>query len=631
MTKSKKDDIIKLSEYQHARRRPGMYIGSITLHEQKVISYENNKPIATQYAWVPALHNCLREVWENSLDEIVARGYGSRVDINYNEKELSFSVEDNGRGIPIDWDSQHEMHKATLALTHARAGSNFNDDDRSETAGLNGLGGAVVVFCSKEYQVTIYRDGKRFIQKFNEGKTAFDELAITEPKITSIKEGRSGTISEVTLSRSVFKDITLPEAFIRDRVYELAVVNPTVTFYYNGNKIKVRPTIEKELFGHLEDKPIKIDIKKDGFQSTFYVDTNFNNEGEMAHSIVNNIPLFQGGHHIDMFKRAFYSGILSQLEREGKKRGLAPNRGDIQEGILIYNVTKMRNPNFDSQTKTRLINEEAGKYVLEALQDEQLFKDIIRKNKEWVERIFSRTEARTSAKDKAELAREAKRNLRRKVPSLMDANTKNRKEAICFLAEGFSAISGMAAVRNPNLHGGLGLTGKVMNVNGEKPKDVMDNKALGDVMNSLGLGIGIPAVRDDLRYGKVYIAHDMDPDGFNIGALLINFFYTYWPELFDAKQEPFVYIFQTPFIIAEKGKERKYWYADNADQFDGNDYKGWSITRAKGLGSLQTEDWKHALANPKVTPIVDDGKMLQTLDLIFNNKKADDRKNWMGI
>ena len=226
----------------------------------------------------------------------------------------------------------------------------------------------------------------------------------------------------------------------------------------------------------------------------------------------------------------------------------------------------------------------------------------------------------------------AKKLMRTKVPELKDATSKDRTECILFLAEGESAIAGMNNARDPEIHGGLGLRGKVLNVNGESPKKALDNQSLANIMNSLGLIIGEKAEdRSTMRYGKVYIAHDMDQDGYNIGALLVNFFYTYWPELFDPKQEPVFYIFNTPFIIAEKGKQRKYWYGNNYDEFKPEDYKGWTITRAKGLGTLMAADWEYSLKNPSLYPIIDDGNMEEALDLIFNGKRADDRKTWIGL
>lgn len=194
-----------------------------------------------------------------------------------------------------------------------------------------------------------------------------------------------------------------------------------------------------------------------------------------------------------------------------------------------------------------------------------------------------------------------------------------------------SAISGMASVRNPKIHGGLPLRGKVLNVNGEPAKKVLESQALVDIITALGLVIGEKADRSKLRYGKVYIATDADQDGSNICALLVNFLHSFWPELFDDGQEPFVFVFMTPFIIAEKGKERKYWYAHNYDQFKPEDWKGWAITRAKGLGTLQEPDWEYSLQKPELYPIVDDGKMKEALDLIFNGERAADRREWIGL
>lgn len=194
-----------------------------------------------------------------------------------------------------------------------------------------------------------------------------------------------------------------------------------------------------------------------------------------------------------------------------------------------------------------------------------------------------------------------------------------------------SAIAGMGAVRNPRVHAGMPLRGKVLNVNGTAPKKVLENQELLNIMTVLGLQIGEPAHRHKLRYGAVYIAHDADPDGANIGALLVNFFYSYWPELFNPEEKPFISVFMTPFIIAEKGKERRYWYSHNYEEYKPEEWKGWTITRAKGLGSLTNEDWKHSLKEPVLYHLVDDGKLQEALDLIFNDKRSDDRKEWISL
>lgn len=619
--------IKKLTPYQHLRLRNEMYFGSRVLHTQPIIDYTSGKAQPVETSWVPAVYTAFREILDNALDEVVGHGYGSRINITYDPKTRDMSVEDDGRGIPTDWDDEHQCHKATLALSETMAGRNF--EDRGETAGVNGIGASGVNYCSEFFNMDIHHNGERFQQEFQEGNELFgDELQIGKPKISK-KQGKSGTKITFRLSAKVFPDLTLPEEFIRSRVTEVAICNPLIKVFYNGEQIKVKPRPEQSLFPGL--KPMAIEIKEDTFRSRFWIVPGWIESGEHVHTIVNNIPAFNGGVHIDTFRRLFYGNLLSALERESKRRKLQPNRSDVTEGVLIYNITNMRAPNFDSQSKTRLINEEVGKVLKDHLDNPELYKDFIKKNKEWIEEIYKRCAERTMKKDNADLAKAAKKNLRNKVPRLMDATGSDRSKCILFLAEGESAISGMGSVRNPDLHGGLGMKGKVLNVNGESPKKVIDNKELADIMNCLGLVIGQKAKLADLRYGKVYIAHDMDPDGLNIGALLINFFHTYWPELFADGAKPFVHIFRTPFIIAEKGKTRKYWYSHNYAEFKPEDYSGWTITRAKGLGTLTREDWEYSLKNPEVYPVVDDGNMGETLDLIFNSKRSDDRKAWIGL
>lgn len=618
-----KNEIKKLTPYQHLRLRTEMYFGSRSFHTQNVIGYENGQPKLEEISWVPAVFTAFREILDNALDEVVGHGHGNRIDVMYDPMTMIFSVEDNGRGIPIDWDDEHQTYKATMAMSELMAGRNF--EERGETAGTNGIGASGVNFCSEFFIMDICRDGKRFVQEFREGD---NEHIINEPKISS-KKDKTGTKITFKLSTKVFPDLTLPEDFVRSRLTEIALSNPHIKIYFQGDHIKVKPRPEQTLFPNI--KPISIEIKEEGFRSRFWIVSKAIERDDHSHTVVNNIPAFNGGVHMETFRRMFFGGVLTALEKESKRRKLSPNRSDIMEGLLVYNITNMLAPNFDSQSKTRLINEEVSTIMKKALEDEDLYKDVIKKNREWIEEVFQRCAERTMKKDASDIAKMSKKNLRNKVPGLMDANGKDRSKCILFLAEGDSAISGMGSCRDPEIHGGLALRGKVMNINGESPKKVLENKVLTEIMNSLGLIIGQKARRDELRYGKVYLATDMDPDGANIAALLVNFFYTYWPELFDKNFEPFINVFQTPFIIADKGKARKYWYGHNYKDFKPEDHSGWSITRAKGLGTLTEEDWEYSLANPVSTPIIDDGKMAESLDLIFNAKKADQRKEWIGL
>lgn len=621
------EEIKKLSDYSHIRLRTELYLSSRSPHEQTTIDLVDNKLVPVNHEWTPAVFTAWREILDNALDEVVGHGHGSKITIDYNPTTFEFCISDDGRGIPFDWDSDHSMHKATLAMSEPRAGRNFGD--RAQVAGMNGVGASVVNMCSEWFEIDILRDNQRFKQRFEESPEIFDYLTINKPKIKTLSSPKTGTTVRWKLSSRVFKSMKLPETFVKSRVTELAAINPKIKFIFNGEKIPTKNSLEKTLFEN--KKPIKILVEARGFESLFLVDPYFAESGEYIHSLVNNIPTFNGGTHIETFKKFFYSNLLDALEREGKKRSLTPNRSDVSEGLLIFNVTKMNNPNFDSQSKTRLINEEVVNMIKSQVDNGDLYKKILNANRDWVEKIFERCEARTMKKDMAEINKAAKKLLRAKVPKLMDANSKDRSNCILFVVEGDSGKGGVVQVRNPEIHGALPLRGKIMNVRGESPKKILENQILQDLMSSIGLVLGQTCDRSQLRYGKVYFATDQDPDGFNIGALLTNFFFLHWPELFDPKLPAFFYAFQTPFIIAEKGNQRKYWYAHDYNSFDSSSYKGWSITRAKGLGSLQKEDWSFSLTNPIATPLVNDGNLSSALDLIFNPDRANDRRDWIAL
>lgn len=628
MTAKKSEDIVKLSDYRHARLRTEMYLGSRSPHTQTIVNWNGSKLSPVEMTWTPAAYCAFREILDNALDEVVGHGHGNKVDVSYDPKLMEFTVSDDGRGIPIDWDENEKMHKATIALTQARAGRNFGT--REEVRGTNGIGASVVVNCSEYFEIIVHRDGQKFHQTFKEGNEMFgDELEITDPKIVKVTSGKTGTYVRFKLSKHVFKNIKLPMDFIKARMFEIAANHPKIKFTFNGDKISVKPTIEKTMFG---GDVITIEVNDKKFKSHYYLLPGFSEEGEYLHTTVNDIPAFNGGQHIDTFKRLFYGGLLKALERESKRRGLTPNRSDVADGLLIYNVTFMHAPNFDSQSKTRLINDDVDGYIKAVLENEDTFKKIIKSNKEWIDQIYARCAARTQKKDDAELAKIGRKMMRTKVPKLLDANGKDRTKCVLLITEGDSAKTMVSAVRDPDIHGALPLRGKILNVRGESPKDIIASQIIVDLMTAIGLILGQKAERKDLRYGKVYLAADQDPDGANITALLVNFFHLHWPELFDKEQDPFFFAFMTPFIIQEKGKNRYYWYAHNYHEYDPADWKNCpKPTRAKGLGSLEEEDWKHSLTSPQLIPLVDDGIMGDVLDLIFNGERADDRKQWVAL
>lgn len=639
--------IQQLTEYEHARIRTEMYLGSRSLHEQIALIFSDKGYEVKNVGWVPSLLTSVREVLDNSLDEFVKGGIKDpQLRVTFDENELYVEISDNGRGIPIDFVPDTQKNLCTMVMTEMKTGRNFNDDERENVIGMNGLGGSVVMIVSEQAELEIHRTGRpyktqasndgydgmyKFNQKFSEGTHMFPDLQINEPVIRKVKADKTGTTIRFKLSKAVFPTRVLPTELIFSILKEISAANPTYKIFLNDVRVQAKGGVEKGLFG--KTKLMSLEIKDEGFDSTFYIvpnsvqdhSTNFH-----MHGLVNNAPALEGGSHLDTFKKFFALGISTALEKEGKKRKLKPNRSDIEEGLLIYNITKMNSPSFNSQTKTKLTNENVIRPVQQAMSTEW-FDDLVKKNKEWVDEIFTRCAERTNKKDADEDRRLAKKLLKGKVAKLRDATGSDRSKCILLIAEGDSAISNMSAARDSTIHGILPLRGKIMNVSGsEKTKELMDSMSLHDIMGSLNLIPGVKAVRSELNYGKLYICADEDEDGKNIGALVCNFLFKFWPELFQDEDNPFVYVFKTPFIILEKGKESRYYYGHNVHEYNPEDWKGWKATRAKGLGTLEKANFRDALTDGVAIAITDDGRLGNTLDLIFNKSRADDRKDWMG-
>lgn len=633
----------KLSDYQHARQRTEMYLGSRETHTQSVLCFDGTEVSLKQLTWVPSLYTAWRELVDNALDEMVAHGHGDTLKVSYDPKTMEIEVEDNGRGLPLD--EKSELGKgpaASILLGEARAGRNF--DERGQVAGVNGLGAAIVNFTAEWFVLDVWRDDQRFHQRWTEGTYRKQEIHKTDgPTLNNGAKGKSGTRVKFKPSAKVWKilaqeesirtPLALPLEFIESRMWDIALANPKLKVWFNGERLTVgtqRDTVVGVLFA--QQRAALIETRSERVHSRFYAVTGLTDE-EHIHSLVNNIPVLNGGPHVDEFRSLFYTSLINKLDAHVKKelkiKGRSDNiltRADVAQGIMIYNITRMDDPHFDSQTKSRLVSEikpDIRKGFMES--DVAGF---IRRNPEWVAQVVDRCRSRTQKSQSKELQKTQKALEKTKVASLKDATGKDRRKCTLFIAEGESAISGMMSVRDATIHGGIGLRGKIMNVHGVTPKKALESKALTDIMSSIGLKIGETANRMHLRYGKVFIATDEDEDGKNITALIINFLYKWWPELFQG--EPFVYKFSTPLIILVKGKQRHYVYADDYDQFNPDDWKGWQIIRAKGLARLTQDDWKEAINKPKLIPMVDDGNLGETLDLIFNNARADDRKQWLS-
>lgn len=633
----KKEIFRTLTEYEHSRIRTEMYLGSRTLHTQTLLGFNGESYDLYEHTWVPALWTGMREIIDNALDELIGYKYGDTIEITYDPTAMYIEVVDNGRGIPV-----HEISDlgkgpaASILMGEIRAGRNF--DEREQVGGANGLGGSIVNFTSEWFELEIDRDGTQdkngtahFEQRWDESEKGGKYHHKTKgPHVIRGSKKRSGTMIRYRPSAKVFPKMVLPLEFVRQRIWDIAVANPGVKVHFNGVHLKPAPNRDTVAATYFPDRNVGVcDIVDGTFRSRFYlIPDPQGRAGEHFHGLVNNIPAFDGGSHIDAFRTLFYSTLVGELNNVHKKEKLTFRKEDIiGAGLMVFNITTMHGPNFANQAKTKLISETVDHVKKGFLESD--VKSFIRRNPEWFRLIADRVRNRTDKKNERDLDREQRKIMRTKVARLADATSANREKCILFLMEGESAEGLFPDVRDPAIHGYLSLRGKIANVNGMTPRKVLENVVLVEIMSATGLKIGTRADRDTIRFGKIYIASDEDEDGKNITALLVNFFYTFWPELFSGT--PVIHRFNTPFITLEKGKERRYVYSDDYYDFQTNiqKYSGWKMNRAKGLSALTADDWKHAVESPKLTPFVDDGELKETLDMIFNEKRTEDRKKWL--
>ena len=629
-----------LSDFNHARLRLEMYLGSREPHTQNVMCFNGSIVEVKELTWVPSLYTAVREIIDNSMDEIAAHGHGDTIWISYDPDTLQVEVKDNGRGIPIhEIPSVGKGPAASYMMSNPRSGRNF--DERGTVAGVNGLGAAIVNFTSETFDLQVWRDTTHFRQSWSEGVYSKVDIHKTNgPTTEPYHDGFTGTQVSFRPSRKVWPIMELPLEFIESRVWDIAISNPNITVWFNGSKLQLnegRDPVISTMFppntdgGHI---PVIIETQTDRVHAKFYAVTGVVDD-EHIHSLVNNIPTLLGGSHVDEFRNLFYNGLIKHLDTTVKAAlKIKPNgppiltRKDVTHGVLLYNITMMDDPHFDSQSKTRLVSE--IKSEIKSGFFESDVKGFIRKNPKWVAEVIDRCGRRTQATNSRQLKRDQKKLSKTKIPTLRDATGKNRQKCVLYITEGESALSGIVSARDATIHGGLPLRGKVMNTHGVTPKAILASESLTNIMTAIGLKLGEPANRMHLRYGKIYITTDADHDGKNITSQLVAFFHTHWPELFMDSENPFIFDFDTPLVILVKGKDRQYVYDSDYSKFDPSEWKGWQIIRAKGLARLTQADWKSLLGTPKLVPLLDDGKLSESIDLIFNPARSKDRQKWLS-
>lgn len=619
------DDIEVLSDRDHVRKRLPVYAGNKEMTTYKVPFFTDDKKIIfKEVSFIPAAFKCVNEIIDNSIDEFTQIDKKNKIlTIIYNNG--IFTIRDNGRGVPID---KHKvgLYTPEVVFSQLRSGRNFSDNKEAGVIGQNGMGSAITNFCSEYFKVKIWRDGKQYIQTFEDGT-----LKKSKPSIRKNTTHDTGTEIEFKLDPAVFGlgELVFDEEFIENRAKEIALTNPDITVIFKtGSKTKKFKFKNgfKDILNNYESYYFEDELYK--FAVVFNAD-NIDVNGEI-YSWVNSFLLYDGGICNTQITNAFVDKTISHLKSKNKGSKIKIERSDVLYNLLIVSNLKISDPQYDAQSKTRLTGPSLRKEYDAIIN--AAWNSFSRKNKKWFDDVKTRAEERYHYKNNKKAINELEKKLNKKrivIPALVDAVSKNRDECYLLITEGDSASSSITEARNPNTIASLHLQGKINNVYGVTPAQLLKMEKINDLLTAIGL---IPGKRaNNLKYGKIVIATDADFDGAHITTLLVNLFYRFWPELFGDKNNAFINRLAVPNICLTKKDKRIYFQTKDEYLKQKHRYKGYTASYYKGLGSMEFADWELILSNidDYLIPIYDDGNLHDILDLMFGDD-ADLRKEWLS-
>jgi DNA gyrase subunit B len=607
---STKDALIESKDQRwHVRNRVTLVFGSNDVEDLDAYIYKPNGIDFKTIKFHQAKSKAVEEILDNSIDEYY-RGHVTEIHTKLSADKKTVTVTDNGIGFPVD--------KVAQVYTEFRTGSKFKDEETDETGflfrtlGQNGLGAAATCLTSDTFVATVKHYNSKTEQTYEFINGAL-QTKKTKPKPF---KGASGVSVTLSLSKEVYKNNEISEDLLRKRIIDLAYNNPGLTFYFNGEKYLFKKGLfelaqridaaSAQLLG--EDvyiyetqnaKGKKVKGKID-FHLSLTLDKR-SEEREKFISFVNSTPTFDGGFHHDRVKRIFINTVKEKIERAAKKEKISVVDNDVLTGITFVMGITMPNPRFESQTKRKLVRDLNLEKGIESFMADNIEK-FLRKNKEYLELVVERAKSRHRFQELKDASLKGKKAKKMRVEKLLDANErKDRNLCTLFICEGDSAIGGLRSARNKLYQGGIALKGKPMNVMQASINDVLNNQEFMDIMSSIGLTIGQKAEIDSLRYSKIVFLADSDVDGGHINTLLVNFFFTFWPEMFEQGAIQFA---KAPLFEVITDKETLFVESeDQLEKLKKSSVKIREIQRNKGLGEMSPEAFKHTLNREEFTKI----------------------------
>jgi DNA gyrase subunit B len=582
-------DMQVLEGLDPVRKRPGMYIGS---------------------TGPSGLHHLVWEVVDNSVDEAMA-GEADRIDITL-LADGGCRVVDNGRGIPTGIHPIHKISGVEIALTKLHGGGKFGGDGYKVSGGLHGVGVSVVNALSRRLLVEVDRDGKRYTQTFVDGGQPQGKLRVTG---NAPRNGRSGPRRGTTVTfwpdDTVFETIEFSARTILERLQMMAFLNKgleirfrdereghehePVIYRYSGGIIDFVKHVNKtkeSLFskvGYYADEDATSEV-----EVAFQWNSGFNTDG--IHSFANGINTIEGGTHEEGFKAALTTAVNKYARAKQQLKEKDPNLAgeDIREGITAIISVRLRDPQFEGQTKAKLGNT-AMKTLVQRATNEKLG-DWLEENPTEANKIVRKGIAAAQARAAAKKARDVVRSKTlldgAGMPDkLKDCSSKNREERELFIVEGDSAGGPAVQARNPATQAILPIRGKILNVERARIDKMLRNAEIQTLISAIGAGLGDEFDNDKRRYDKVCILTDADVDGAHIRTLLLTFFFRQMRQLVE---QGHVYVCEPPLYSTEVGKEKVYLKDDAAKArfLAENPNHRKEFQRLKGLGEMDWEELK---------------------------------------
>ena len=591
------DQIQVLEGLEAVRKRPGMYIGSVSKR---------------------GLHHLVYEIVDNSVDEALA-GYCKDINVTIEPGNI-IKVEDNGRGIPVDIHPKTKISAAETVYTVLHAGGKFGGDSGYKVSGgLHGVGSSVVNALSEWTEVTIQRDGGIYQMKFERGKTV-------EPLKKIGDSNKTGTTVRFLADDTIFETLEYDYEVLENRFREMAFLTKGLRitiedrreeqkkeaeFCFEGGLISFVEYLNKNK-EKLHDKPIY--IEKDGEFPLEIAIQYTSAYSENIYSFVNNINTIEGGTHLEGFKRSLTKVFNDYAKAHNilKEKDSNLQGEDIREGITAVISVKVKEPQFEGQTKTKLGNSEVTGVVQSTLNE--ALSTFLEENpavaKAILEKCISASRAREAARKARELVRRKNALESTTLPGkLADCSEKDASLCEVYIVEGDSAGGSAKQGRDRKYQAILPLWGKMLNVEKARADKIYNNEKLQPVILAVGAGIGNDFDITKIRYGKVIIMADADVDGAHIRTLLLTFFFRYMRPLIENGN---VYLAQPPlYKLSKKGMKDIYCYTDEGleEAFknlenEGVERTSLSLQRYKGLGEMNPEQLWETTMNPETRTMI---------------------------